>query len=81
MHSRLAGLILVEVLVACLLVPAVIGGPVCTAAGLLVLGPIAAVALWDHLDTERRIRREWRDRHGGFEMAPPESKKENERGL
>ena len=43
----------------------------CTAAGLLVLGPIAAVALWDHLDTERRIRREWRDRHGGFEVAQP----------
>jgi hypothetical protein len=71
MHLRLAGLILVEVLIACLLVPCVMGGPACAAAGLLVLGPIAGVALWDHLDTERRIRREWREHNGGFEVSPP----------
>ena len=81
MHSRIAGLILTEVLVAGLLLLCLLtGGPMCAVAGLLVMGPIAGVALWDHLDTERRIRRDWRAQHGGFEVAPPDPDQDGPRG-
>jgi hypothetical protein len=77
---RIAGLILTEVLVAGLVLVCLMDGPVCAVAGLLVLGPIAGMALWDHLDTERRIRRERRAQHGGFEVAPPDPYRDGSRG-
>jgi len=73
MHSRLFGLFL---LVALVLFGAVSGfllaGVYCTAIVLLLGFPILLLALWDHLATERRIREEWRARHVGFPLAPPE---------